>query len=187
MRGSTHDTWWFVLAAAGVFLVGFLVGLQLPAPAPVEGEEVQSGGGIFAVDDPTAVTFAVNNLTVTLVLLAGGVTFGLTTIVGLLFNGYLLGVLVSAALERGVAASTVALYVLPHGVFELSGFFLAAAVGLAVPVRFVQYLRGEQDRPISPGQLVGFVRLSLTAAVLVVLGAWIEAHLTGPIAATAGA
>jgi uncharacterized membrane protein SpoIIM required for sporulation len=72
-----------------------------------------------------------NNITVTAVAFAGGVTAGLATAVALLYNGLLLGVVGGLMTQAGNGTGFVDL-VTAHGVLELSCILVAGAAGLSL-------------------------------------------------------
>ena len=72
-----------------------------------------------------------NNIRVTLIAFAGGITAGIATSLALLFNGLLLGVIAGLMIGAGNGVGFVQL-VTAHGVLELSCIVVAAAAGLRV-------------------------------------------------------
>jgi uncharacterized membrane protein SpoIIM required for sporulation len=101
-----------------------------------------------------------NNIQVTFLAFAGGLTFGLATLALLAFNGVLLGALGGIMTQAG-SFSTFVRYVAPHGLLELSCIAVAGAAGL----RLAQAL-------VDPGDLPrAFVlRAAARPAVAIVLG-----------------
>lgn len=72
-----------------------------------------------------------NNLLSSLYVVLLGIILGLPSLLGLFTNGAFLGTVMSSLSHEGISALTfVSLGVLPHGIFELPAFFLAAAFGL---------------------------------------------------------
>ncbi len=71
----------------------------------------------------------INNIEVTFVAFAGGLTLGLATVALLAYNGVLLGVLAGITIQTGNFELFLR-YVLPHGVLELSCITVAGAAGL---------------------------------------------------------
>lgn len=60
-----------------------------------------------------------------------GVIAGISPLFTLGVNGALIGVLLSVAAQEGIPLLPTVLYgILPHGIFELSAFFLCGAIGL---------------------------------------------------------
>lgn len=70
-----------------------------------------------------------NNLTVSFVTFAGGITFGLLTLFSLFNNGMLLGVVGAACHHYGMSLSLWS-FVAPHGSLELPSILIAGAAGL---------------------------------------------------------
>jgi uncharacterized membrane protein SpoIIM required for sporulation len=72
-----------------------------------------------------------NNIQVTLVAFAGGITGGIATAVALLYNGLLLGVIGGLMVQAGNGVGFVDL-VTAHGVLELSCVLVGGAAGLSL-------------------------------------------------------
>jgi uncharacterized membrane protein SpoIIM required for sporulation len=70
-----------------------------------------------------------NNIGVTFLVFAGGLTFGLVTLGVLAYNGMILGALAGLTIATGKFALFTRL-VVPHGILELSCFTVAGAAGL---------------------------------------------------------
>jgi len=72
-----------------------------------------------------------NNILAAAIILVGGlVTGGFLSVAGLLWNGFILGVIVRAALMRGMDCSTLAFSLVLHGPVEFAGFVWVGAMGL---------------------------------------------------------
>jgi uncharacterized membrane protein SpoIIM required for sporulation len=79
---------------------------------------------------PTATSaIMTNNLSVSFVTFAGGITFGLFTLLSLFNNGMMLGVIGAACHHYGMSVSLWS-FVAPHGSLELPAIILAGAAGL---------------------------------------------------------
>jgi uncharacterized membrane protein SpoIIM required for sporulation len=72
-----------------------------------------------------------NNLTVSFMAFATGITAGLGTIYMMFFNGLLLGVVGSACYMAGMSLKLWS-FVAPHGVLELPAIFIAGGAGLKI-------------------------------------------------------
>jgi uncharacterized membrane protein SpoIIM required for sporulation len=77
-----------------------------------------------------------NNIKVTLVAFAGGITAGILTALSLLYNGLLVGVIGGLMVEAGNGAGFVDL-VTAHGVLELSCIVIGGAAGLRLGAALV--------------------------------------------------
>lgn len=69
-----------------------------------------------------------NNLTVSFLMFAGGITFGLVTFLLLYTNGMLIGVLGAACHQYGMSVALWS-FVAPHGSLELPAILIAGAAG----------------------------------------------------------
>lgn len=70
-----------------------------------------------------------NNVQVALAAFAGGLTAGVLTVVSLLFNGLLVGLVAGLAVQAGNGEALLRL-IAPHGILELSLIIVAGAAGL---------------------------------------------------------
>jgi uncharacterized membrane protein SpoIIM required for sporulation len=70
-----------------------------------------------------------HNLKVALITFAGGIIFGLVTVLELVLNGVMLGVFLAIGANVGALGKMVSV-VAPHGALELPAIFVAAAGGL---------------------------------------------------------
>ncbi|MHB2020830.1 MAG: stage II sporulation protein M [Candidatus Xenobia bacterium] len=84
---------------------------------------------INAVKPMATSSIATNNISVTFVTYALGITCGIGTVWLLAFNGLLIGVVLAETGRFGMMGSTLT-FIAPHGVLELPAIFIAGAAGL---------------------------------------------------------
>jgi uncharacterized membrane protein SpoIIM required for sporulation len=109
-------------AAIGLVPEAFLPTVESPGgDRGLSGEE----SGVFS-----SAVFT-NNIQVALLSLAAGIAAGVGTVVVLLYNGLILGVVFGLTIENGQGAALVE-QVASHGLLELSCIVVAAAAGLRV-------------------------------------------------------
>lgn len=148
---------------------------------PEAHDAIERAGGEradFGMSPGSVSTFIlVNNVRVTLLAFAVGITFGIATLVIVVQNALLLGVLAGAFTAAGKAGPFWAL-VLPHGILEL----LAVCIGAGAGLRIGWALVDPGDRPRTRA-----LREEAAESLLVVLGtvpalgiaALIEGFVTG--------
>ena len=119
-------------AATGVIPEEFRAALQPGHPWTdmSAGEQAQFTTAVFT-----------NNIEVTLIAFAGGLTCGIVTAAGLLYNGLLLGVIGALMVSAGNGAGFLDL-VTAHGVLELSCLIVGGAAGLRLGWSIVDPGRG---------------------------------------------
>lgn len=160
-------------------LVGYGFGSQIPA------EWLQNPGTTgenpFMPAELTTLSLTINNLGALLVMALGAVSFGAMTVLSLVLNGLLIGVVVGIALKQ-VSPVVVAALIVPHGLIEVPALLIVAAVGLRFGWQTIQYIRGRTDALVTGQDLREAGWLLVTAAVLIVIAAYIEANLTLEIA-----
>jgi uncharacterized membrane protein SpoIIM required for sporulation len=86
---------------------------------------------IISVKPMASSAIMTNNLTVSFMAFAAGITAGLGTIYMMFFNGLLLGVVGSACYMAGISLKLWS-FVAPHGVLELPAIFIAGGAGLKI-------------------------------------------------------
>lgn len=118
------------------------------------------------------------NVSVYLWLLAGVACAGLSTIVVLAFNGFLMGQLIGFGQAIGASLHVAAWLFLPHGVLEVGALLLAGAIGLQGPGLLMAWIHG---RP-APYRAMGLGAVALAGIGALAAAAVIEAYLTVPLA-----
>jgi stage II sporulation protein M len=166
---------------AGYFLAGVVD--QIMASALKSFKDSISKGQIKL----TTLSIFINNMKIAFFLYGGGIFVGITTLIMLAYNGLFIGY-VASKFNLGVFI----IYTIPHGIFELSGIVIAGAAGLRLASTIVNILRdifqirrympvGEQLRSIMDANFFEFkdsLKLFLIAALLILIGAIIEANFT---------
>ncbi len=121
----------------------------------------------------------INNLLASLLMLLLGAMLGLPTMLGLFFNGALLGSAVTMLGREGVPIlNFLLLGVLPHGIFELPAFFTCAALGLKLGFHLLFPLPSKNRR-----ESIKFIWKEFTAVfplviMLIITAAVIEVMVT---------
>jgi len=86
---------------------------------------------VLAMKPVASSAILTNNIAVSLMTVATGITAGLGTLYFLIFNGLLLGVVSAACWQAGMSLDFWS-FVVPHGVLELPAIFIAGGAGLAI-------------------------------------------------------
>ena len=187
---------WFVLASALIFVVPALVvgtwiahshaAFDLTAPAAVREAYVNHDFAAYYSSQPS-VDFANevywNNVLVTFLAFAGGITFGLFTVYALFSNGLNLGVaggLFYAAHRPGEFWGLIT----PHGLLECSSVVLAGAAGLRIGWTLIDPGDRSRARALSAEGPRATVLVLGTVLTLAVAGS-IEGFVTGSALPTA--
>jgi uncharacterized membrane protein SpoIIM required for sporulation len=134
----------YVLAAFIVFLAGGVAGLlatlynpsfQLQVLGPTMVETIERHKmwthSVVAIKPVAGSAIMTNNLSVTFMTFAMGITAGLGTLYMLFFNGLLLGVIGTACWLNQMSLQLWS-FVVSHGVLELPAIFIAGGAGLRV-------------------------------------------------------
>jgi uncharacterized membrane protein SpoIIM required for sporulation len=156
-------------AAAGLIPGDF----QSAADPPAEGRDYDSA-------EASAFSFQVmfNNIQVTLLAFAGGITFGLVTLYALFFNGLLLGTIAGLAIGAGNGIAFLRL-VSSHGPLEISCIVVGGVAGLRMGWALVR--PGTQRRASSLRRAaIPAVELAAGTIPWLVLCGFLEGFATGP-------
>ncbi len=134
----------FTFAAFVLFIVGAAVGalltlqdpdfqMQVIGPQMVDTIEHKQmwTHSILSIKPVASSQIMTNNLSVSFVTFALGITAGLGTIYMMVFNGILIGVIGVACALAGISLSLWS-FVAPHGVLELPAIFIAGGAGLRI-------------------------------------------------------
>ena len=134
----------FCLTAFGIFLAGGLMGMllslnnpdfQLKFLGPSMIETIERGEmwthSILAVKPLASARIMTNNISVSFMAFAAGITGGVGTIYMMFFNGMLVGVIGTACGMAGMSLKFWS-FVAPHGVLELPAIFIAGGAGLRI-------------------------------------------------------
>ncbi len=122
----------------------------------------------------------VNNIQISLLAFAGGMTFGALTTLALVQNGLLLGALAGVFAKGGQSLFFWSL-IIPHGALELPAIALAGASGLVLARALIapgDLSRGAALRAVSPDA----VKLVLGVVPLLVIAGFIEGFFTPTLA-----
>lgn len=132
----------YTATATAIFVVGAIAGALLTLANPDFMRELLGPGMIATIEKhemwthsvvsmkPQASSFIMtNNLSVSFITFAAGITGGIGTIYLLFFNGVMMGV-ISAACELNQMSIPLWSFVAPHGVLELPAIFIAGGAGL---------------------------------------------------------
>lgn len=148
---------WYILISFGFFAVGLLISLLLVLlntdnagiflqQSMIDGiKSGKSGGGQWNYPLMSSLIMT-NNIKVSLMAFALGITLGIGTIYVLFFNGAMLGSLTALVYLYGNPTNFWSL-ILPHGIIELTAIFIAGASGLIIAKHIL--LPGEYTRKSS--------------------------------------
>ena len=150
-------------------------------PAALGGPSDQGGDGAdlgLTPAESTAMSaqIFVNNIRVTLLAFAGGISAGLLTAAALAFNGVVIGVVAGLAVQGDRTADFVQL-VIPHGVLELSCIVVAGAAGLRMGWALVDPGRQRRSQALAT-EARAAVELALGTAPWLVLAGVVEGFVT---------
>jgi len=132
----------YTAVATAIFLVGAIAGMFFVLSDPdymreflppqlvasIEGHEMWTHS-IVSVKPQASSAIMTNNLSVSFMAFASGITAGIGTLYLLFFNGIMIGVIGTACAAYGMSVPLWS-FVSPHGVLELPAIFIAGGAGL---------------------------------------------------------
>lgn len=184
---AVRGAWPFILAACGIFLTAGLVSF-FATYADEEFSSIVAPGMLAQIASRKNWTEAIagfsalassgimtNNILVTFLAFALGITAGIGTLWVLAFNGLMLGSIVSLCVKYRF--SPILIFVTAHSVLELSAIFIAGGAGLMLGVALIA------PGPFSRRDALAersrkAVRLVLGCIPLLVLAGLIEGYLS---------
>ena len=119
-----------------------------------------------------------NNIRVTLTAFAGGIAFGVGTVLALTFNGLILGIVGGLAIGAGSGAAFLRL-VSAHGPLEISCIVVGGVAGLRVGWAMIAPGNRRRGRALVTEARLA-VELALGTVPWLVLCGFCEGFLTGP-------
>ena len=139
LKAFVNNRNWLVIAlfifVAGSFYSYFAVTFEAVPPPGVESQlaEVEELFRMILDNPPliTALFVFVNNFFSMLIILIFGALAGISPLLALFLNGFLLGTVAAAYKAEGIPVLTMIITgILPHGLFELPALFLCGALAL---------------------------------------------------------
>lgn len=122
-----------------------------------------------------------NNTKALLLIIFGGVFIGLIPFASLIFNGFVVGVVLAMNVYKGQSVSFFVAAVIPHGIFELPVIFLGGAFGLKIGLDMIISKSGTKIKKLKANLYDSVIALGILIPVLF-LAAAIEAIVTPHIA-----
>ncbi|TYP54968.1 stage II sporulation protein M [Thermosediminibacter litoriperuensis] len=122
-----------------------------------------------------------NNLRALLVMVFGGVAFGLVPLFAVLFNGFVVGLILALNFYSGQSLSFFLAALLPHGILELPAILVGAAFGFKIGFELFSPRGKTRFEALKENLKEGVLALGILIPVLF-LAALIEAVITPLIA-----
>lgn len=169
-----------------IYVIGFISGCLLLYffHANIPSLEVFSSleNTLIFEDRPTTLAILQNNANIILFLISGSFLAGLTTFMNLIFNGYFFGLFLMDCTRSGMQITTILALTIPHVIFELPAIWVAGAAGFKIPYELIRYFLGKKEHILNKQEINDFLTLAITALILIVIAAFVEANITMKIA-----
>jgi stage II sporulation protein M len=138
-----------------------------------------------ALDINLAKEIFIQNVTASLIAWLGGIILGIAPFLMVAVNGFILGyvILYLASVSERVGESIVFLLagLLPHAIFELPAFFLAAVLGLSLGLDWLRPEAKGQRLQTLRNVFIGSFKYMGLVIVLLVIAALIEVFVSGKL------
>ncbi|XRO76343.1 stage II sporulation protein M [Methanocaldococcus sp. 10A] len=163
-----------------IFSIGFLYGFIFTNDlSKINDKELSNYKSKIQFNFPTIL---LNNLKVIFLMLAGSITFGLSTFINLIFNGFNVGVLIGSTFQTNEPLKLILALILPHGIFEIPGMLISATAGFKIPYEITLYLLDKKEKPLTEEDIKEFLKLALISIILIIIAAFVEVYITPKVA-----
>ena len=127
-----------------------------------------------------ALDIFVNNVEVSMLMLFGGLLFGIAPVLAVMANGVLVGYVIRLATTKThlSAVVVIAAGILPHGLFEIPAYLLATALGMRLGGLVVRSLLGKAKGPAWRSAGRDIAPTVAWVVGLLFVAAWIESGVT---------
>ena len=171
-----------IIITVTLFTAATVVGWIGTAHTPAIGEQLLSlfekeVAGQLTITNPldTCAKLLANNLEACILLFLGGMSFGLVTLFILSLNGIVIGA-VTEIVSHGHSALFIAAALLPHGIFEIPAFIIAASLGFCMTQSLVGEWYGAGDTTADARR---YAKIFLCYVLpLIIVAAIVEAFIT---------
>ncbi len=176
-----EESIFYTKALALLMLIAVTIGFIGGELMPQEAREVVNQTAIdfnFLKDFTTIQLFLfifLNNAIKALLMMLGGILFGIIPVLFVLLNGYAIGVVVSVVIA-GSGITSIILGLLPHGFLEIPAVLLAAGYGVWLGERF--YRKFSEKKPITPALKIARRAFLHIILPLIAVAALIESTAT---------
>lgn len=191
IRSFLQENRWWIIISASVFCLGFLLGFVIVILFPqvlefmlrifqqVLKKEIET---LQRQENWKAVwQIFIRNLKACLVFALGGLLIGIPTFSGLLFNGFILGVVCGGIILSGQIVVLLAT-VLPHAIFELPAIIFAGAWGFRLGTEWILDRSKGGRGKIFMSNFKKFIYFTPILIIMLLLAALIEVFVSGKLA-----
>ncbi|HVP97158.1 stage II sporulation protein M [Methanoregula sp.] len=168
-----------------LFITSMIAGWMGTVHNPAIGNELLSLfqkeiAGQITLENPVDMCLKIfaNNLEACILLFLGGATFGILTLLILSLNGIVIGA-VSEIISKGHSVLFIAAAIVPHGIFEIPAFIIAAALGFCMAQALIAEWYGTADTATEAQRLARAFLLYVLP--LIAVAAVVEAFITPAI------
>ncbi|MFC1845899.1 stage II sporulation protein M [Chloroflexota bacterium] len=140
--------WPYIIAAAVIFVITVIIGLLVnPELSSNTMEELKETLAPLASLGPVAllIVIIINNTIKALFSIILGIIVGLPSLVFIGFNGFTIGVLVSA-LQAEIGFIPIIASLAPHGIIEIPALILSTSLGFVVGMEVIKFIARKRSQ-----------------------------------------
>ncbi len=181
LRSFTLSKTGLALTAASLLLFSLATagGYLAVGEFAIETGEIEDPAAVFgAFPLDVFVMIAANNWLVAVGQTFGGLALGIPTVVNLLFNGAIVGIVVGISADLAVVAALI----VPHGIIEIPALAVSGALGLHLGHVGWRRFRGAVDDSMVAAEIRLAFWVLVGLALVFVVASFVEAFLTPRIA-----
>lgn len=131
---------WYFLAAAVLFVLAGIIAFFFPEGFVFLNPFLR--GIVNEIDGMNGYQIAwfifSNNITASFTALISGIVFGILPIFNIVFNGVVLGYVISLAHSADATIADIILNLAPHGIFELPAICFSVGLGMRIGIGFIK-------------------------------------------------
>ncbi len=186
---ANQRRWFFAVAI--IFIFGIASGVLTRGITPnlfdtFEGMFKDIMGDSFTLDIPMALKIFTNNTTASLMMIFGGMLFGIIPFLSVLFNGFIIGYIVTEsffAFPMNVFKTAYLTFatIVPHGIFEIPAVLFSATLGLRFGIEWMQKGSASKRGEIFRKNFISALLFLPLLIIILFIAAFIEIFISSKI------
>jgi stage II sporulation protein M len=168
----------YIIIISLLFILSSLIGYMMPLKIQQEVTKDLDKVLSFAKDLSQImllIFILLNNSVKALIAMLLGVFFGIVPAIFMIFNGYIIGLMISY-LSLGMSFGSITSRLIPHGIFEIPAFIIASGYGLWLGMKFYRKLRYKE--PLKDSLIFALQKYFKIVLPLLLIAAFIEVFIT---------
>ena len=132
---------------------------------------------VYIPDD--VIELFMNNISALGLIALGFFTFGLLTILLLLYNGTFIGLSIAESLSNGTGMGEILIKIIPHGLFEIPAIMISGVVGLKSLELLINMLVSKSPlKELIIRLIKEVIFLTIIIVILIFIASFVEIYIT---------